>query len=506
MWPATLSARTHPRSRRVQRHAGRRRGGAGGAAGEPRWGEAGRSGAMALTHATTVTALAMMYGAAFAAHSDQVAGRAAITGAKWSTIMRMVRRLPCLLPAAAIVAAICCAGVLGSAAGAALAQSGFSVTFHAGYNMIAVPAGTADLGAGALFHYRHDLGDYEQLTQQGAAAGAGYWAAFDQDVNVNLGDGSQQAVTISAAAGAWVMIGDPSGDHFARVSGADVVYTYDPQAGYVQAPSLQPGQGAWALVGASGRVSVVPVASNGNPAVSPTPAPGATTPPGAALAGLRLVSSPRGYQLQVPQDFTQKPTTLFDQEYISPQCCQFIFLFAVDRGAATDAAAACAARTRDLAQGLRNGKSTAPVPATVPNAESAATCTFDYLDPNGVPYHDAIATAIRGQTLYMLNLDFSADFVSKNPQLEGQILGSYALTAPAAGSGVATPPASGSGSPAPAGGLRSLSSPRGYRLGVPPDWQARQPATFDLSYASPDGQQTVSVLVRDRGQDADGSA
>ncbi len=431
--------------------------------------------------------------------------------------MRTNRRCHRLLWAVAAIAAVLVAGMQRSSPGAVHAQSGFSVTFHAGYNLIAVPGGTPDLGVGALFHYRPERGDYEQLTQQGAAAGAGYWAAFDQDANVQLGAGSQQAATFSAGAGSWVMIGDPSGDHFALVRGADAVFTYDPQAGYVQAPNLQPGQGAWALVGASGQVSVVPVDANGSPLVSAAPAP-SPTPPSATSApagkGLQSVSSPHGYRFSVPAGWQAQQATTFDLSYASPDGRQTVSVIVRDRGQSADAVAACTAFVTQQQQTLPNAlvPPFAPLPQPVSGADSGALCLLGYPDSASGGHIETIVTAIRAQSLYILIVNFTADFQDQNDPLELTIAHSFALTTPGPGSAPATSsfgldstPAGSTTTPA-SSGFRSVISPRGYRLVVPTDWQAQPAATFDQSYASPDGQQTVSVLVRDRGQDSDGIA
>jgi hypothetical protein len=74
---------------------------------------------------------------------------------------------------------------------------------------------------------------------------------------VPLKKSAANAATVSAPAGLWVMVGDPTQGTSATVQGADALFTWDPLAQkYVAATLLQPGQGAWALSYAGGTITI----------------------------------------------------------------------------------------------------------------------------------------------------------------------------------------------------------------------------------------------------------
>jgi hypothetical protein len=135
------------------------------------------------------------------------------------------------------------------------AGTGGSVTYHAGWNLVAGPAGTIFTGvSGPIYTLQAEDGQYESLAAGGPAqAGLGYWAYFDQDTSVTLAPDGAQSASVPLPAGQYVMIGNPSGTHAVTVSGADGVLVYDPVRGqYTQATTLQPGQGAWAISATGG--------------------------------------------------------------------------------------------------------------------------------------------------------------------------------------------------------------------------------------------------------------
>lgn len=162
------------------------------------------------------------------------------------------------------------------------AASGRALSLRGGYNLVGPPAGTTFADAPA---YAFDTGanNYRQLSAgEATQAGQGYWVFESADASLALGAGSGDAVTLNAAAGAWNLIGNPSGTQAALVGGADFVYTYDALAGrYVAGTLLQPGQGAWALSQRGGAITITPGASaaNATSTASAAPTQAATTAP-----------------------------------------------------------------------------------------------------------------------------------------------------------------------------------------------------------------------------------
>jgi hypothetical protein len=148
---------------------------------------------------------------------------------------------------------------------------GSSVSESAGFALIGPPAGTV-VGASAVYAFDPQTNSYRALGPgEGTQAGQGYWAFFNSDAMMNLGGGSNGAVSLDAAAGAWQLIGDPSDMLPALVTGADAVFTYDAGSGaYVATTMLQPGQGAWAMVLRGGKITITP---GGTAALTPTPTP-----------------------------------------------------------------------------------------------------------------------------------------------------------------------------------------------------------------------------------------
>ncbi|HTE83363.1 MAG TPA: hypothetical protein VK821_01360, partial [Dehalococcoidia bacterium] len=164
---------------------------------------------------------------------------------------------------------------------------GNSVTFAAGWNLVAFPQNT-DLSkvTSSLFTMQPGDTDYETVDPtQGTQTGFGYWAYFASSTAVTLDAGGSFYATI-APAGSYIMVGNPSGITAAVVSGADLVYTYDPVAGYNQSPLLNPGQGAWVLSNNGGPITVSATqASTGPP-------PGAQPPSGRFYGAVTAQGAP----------------------------------------------------------------------------------------------------------------------------------------------------------------------------------------------------------------------
>lgn len=157
----------------------------------------------------------------------------------------------------------------------ATASPGNTVTYAAGWNLVAFPQLT-DLSqvAGPLYTMQAGDTDYETIDPtQGTQTGFGYWAYFASSGSVTLNDAGPFFATL-APAGSYIMVGNPSGTSSAVVSGADLVYTYDPVAGYNQTPILNPGQGAWVLSYAGAPITVSATQTSGAPPAGAQPPAG----------------------------------------------------------------------------------------------------------------------------------------------------------------------------------------------------------------------------------------
>jgi subtilisin family serine protease len=131
-------------------------------------------------------------------------------------------------------------------------------SYSAGWNLVAGPAGTTFTGAQPpLFTLQAGDASYETVQGLGPAqAGVGYWAFFGGDSLVTPPADGPPVVTITAPADRFVLVGNPSGSRTVTVSGADLIYVYDPLTGqYRSTTTLAPGQGAWALSTAGGQIS-----------------------------------------------------------------------------------------------------------------------------------------------------------------------------------------------------------------------------------------------------------
>ena len=147
----------------------------------------------------------------------------------------------------------------GTTTTAAAAPAGISVTYSAGWSIIAGPSGTVVSTAADTPLYTFQAGDtnYETVSANTPlAAGKGYWAYLPAAGTSTIPVTTTNSTTVSLPAGQWVMIGNP-GDTAATVSGADTVMVYDPTSGsYTPSTQLGPGQGAWALSNNGGTATI----------------------------------------------------------------------------------------------------------------------------------------------------------------------------------------------------------------------------------------------------------
>jgi hypothetical protein len=123
-----------------------------------------------------------------------------------------------------------------------------------GWNLVAVPNGTVP-GGNALTLQANDTGYESVPAGTPLVAGLGYWVFAPSRSAVPLSAGASTA-NITAPAGQFIMVGNPSGILPATVTGADILVGFDPSRGYFQITNnmLSPGQGAFALSVAGGRI------------------------------------------------------------------------------------------------------------------------------------------------------------------------------------------------------------------------------------------------------------
>jgi len=165
---------------------------------------------------------------------------------------------------------------------------GFSVTYAAGWNIVAGPNGSMITGnVGPLYSFRPGDTTYEVAAAGSPlTAGSGAWAYFNANTTTTIAMTNPGSMSVQLPAGQFVMIGNP-GDTTATVSGADAVLVYNPSTqSYNQTTQLAPGQGAWAISMRGGEatdefaVVSVSLARRGlaNGERSPRPGPSLTGP------------------------------------------------------------------------------------------------------------------------------------------------------------------------------------------------------------------------------------
>lgn len=134
-------------------------------------------------------------------------------------------------------------------------QAGGVIPYPAGWNLVAGFTGAGgrativDAAGGPLYTFQAGDTAYETLpSSTPLTAGRGYWVYFSQPASIAFPQAVPPFAPVaeSLPAGQFVLIGDPF-PTTATVSGADVVYVYDPATGYQPATTLQAGQGAWAF-------------------------------------------------------------------------------------------------------------------------------------------------------------------------------------------------------------------------------------------------------------------
>lgn len=140
-------------------------------------------------------------------------------------------------------------------------QTSATVTYAAGWNIVAGPAGTVFTQArGSLYTLQPGDSGYETLAAGASVvAGRGYWAFFPSAATVAFTGSGTSSGTVSAPAGQWIMVGNPGASAPVTVRGADVVYLWDPVANqFTQTTLLPVGRGAWVFSNNGATITVGP--------------------------------------------------------------------------------------------------------------------------------------------------------------------------------------------------------------------------------------------------------
>lgn len=322
--------------------------------------------------------------------------------------------------------------LLGGTVQVSAQATGAVVTYGTGYQIISAPPGTdVSAASGALYTLQPgDTSGYESISPAlGTKAGYGYWAYFDQPTKIALAGGALSPYSVLAPAGRYIMIGNPSGTEVATVSGADTVYTYDPTGGFVQTNALYPGRGAFAVSNAGGQISVTP----------------------ATPGSFNTVTSPRGYQVDVPSEWQRSSS--IPSDFPSPQNVGLLVTtpdgganaIALVRIDTTDVIPA--ADRNNLPQFItdllnqdaknRNVQSSFQLSApaesvNVPGADAAALGGGNYTDSQGVAQSELILIAVRGNTLYRFVVEPTLAYLQSHQDELAHLTASFRLVPPTA--------------------------------------------------------------------------
>jgi hypothetical protein len=134
-----------------------------------------------------------------------------------------------------------------------------TATYQTGWNIVGGPSGTTfSQASGPLYQFPAGATNYVAVPNtQAVSAGQGQWAYFTAPTTVNLTGTTTLPITVTAPAGQYIMIANPSSTQTVTVSGADIVYTFDPTVNnYVVATTLTPGHGAWVFSNAGGPITM----------------------------------------------------------------------------------------------------------------------------------------------------------------------------------------------------------------------------------------------------------
>ncbi len=135
-----------------------------------------------------------------------------------------------------------------------------TVGYSTGWHLVSGPTGTVFRGATTLYALDSASGEFVPLpVDRPVVAGLGYFAYFGGLINVRMAPDQHDAVTVTLPPRTWTLVGNPSSFSPATVSGADAVYVYDIQAGYIITTSVLPGSGAMVYSDQGGAATIRPV-------------------------------------------------------------------------------------------------------------------------------------------------------------------------------------------------------------------------------------------------------
>jgi PKD repeat protein len=144
---------------------------------------------------------------------------------------------------------------------AQIKASGPVVSYPAGWNIVAGPAGTVFSEADSpLYTIQPNDTTYQVFPPEAPVkSGVGYWAYFSAPDTATLSGTSSSSISVTAPAGQYIMIGNPSSTGAVTIMGADSAVSWDPQTNnWKSVSSLAPGAGAWVVVNNGGTVTLSP--------------------------------------------------------------------------------------------------------------------------------------------------------------------------------------------------------------------------------------------------------
>lgn len=138
----------------------------------------------------------------------------------------------------------------------AAAQDLPPIQLSAGWNLIGLTTGiTLDATHGPALVRGPGDSDFRATATGDLQGGRGAFVYVDADTSITLGRTAAEFSRLLAPPGSVVLIGNPSTSDVLPISGADEAFICA-SGGFQPASTLQPGQGALAIVGAGGEVVV----------------------------------------------------------------------------------------------------------------------------------------------------------------------------------------------------------------------------------------------------------
>lgn len=152
---------------------------------------------------------------------------------------------------------LCAAHAPAALAHRADVPTGATVSYDAGWNLVALPSGTLlPAGVGPAFTLSPDGDSYDQLGAGGAIGGRAEWVYFPQRTSLTLGPTAAESSRRLTTPGQALLVGNPSSDATVAIGGAEAAFTYDPTHGWAAVTELAPGHGALVEADAGGSVTL----------------------------------------------------------------------------------------------------------------------------------------------------------------------------------------------------------------------------------------------------------